>query len=487
MGKVILVGAGPGDPGLITLSGLDAIKHADVILYDALAHPSLLSFAKPDAQLVSVGKRKGEHYKTQSEINSLMKSYAQHHALVVRLKGGDPLLFGRGAEEIDFLKKEKINYGVVPGVSSALAVPAYAGISLTHRDLSKSVAFVTGSPKQGEKDTDIVLPIADTLVILMGVSQIDNLVPRLLSETPFRAETPVAVISKGTLSAQAVLRTTLGELVNTYHATPLEMPAMLVVGEVSSEAANVSWLDQLPLWSKRVVLLRSSKMGEEWAAHWRGLGAEVVQFPLITPQKNIENAQKLTQDFLAPFEEIILTSPTGVTLFVEALFENGLDMRSLHHKKITVIGQKTAETLLTFGVRADRVGQNAVSEGVLEILAKEDLKNKNFLIPTAEGARSVIPEGLDALGAKVVILPIYASILPETATIPVKNEDIIIFTSGSTVRHFYNHPAYTGQKIYACCIGPITAKEVLEYQKDRLYTASAPTLEAITHCLKEIP
>lgn len=480
-GKVILAGAGPGDPELLTLKAKKAIQSADVILMDYLAHPNSLHFAKPDVAIINVGKKKGQHEKTQDQINRLMKQYADDGKLVLRLKGGDPCIFGRLGEEMEYLHAHDIPFEVIPGVSSASAVPIYAGIPLTHRRLSKSVAFVTGSPKKGECIHDIHFPDAETLVFLMPITQLDIIIKRLISMASFNKQTPAALIHRGTYSAQKTLTAPLGDIYKKHQETGISSPAIFIVGDVVSCHDHLHWRDTLPLFGRRVFLLRTINQGSDMAETLASLGAEVIQLPMIRIVPNVEIQTDITPRFLDAFDTIIFTSPNGVIQCLNALMHHGGDSRCFAGKRIVSIGPATTSALKAYGLMADITATTYRSEGIIDHL-QGHIQEATILIPTAQGARDILPTSLRQEGANVTVKALYQTM---SVSIPsgtsLRDNDIIAFTSSSIARHFFESGLLTNQTIVPVCIGELTADTV------RRYTDIPPIIssDASTHAMIE--
>ena len=474
--QVYLVGAGPGDPDLITMKATRALAKADVVLYDFLVHPNLLHYCSAAATLICVGKRKGFHLKKQAQIHQLILKYVKQHKVVVRLKGGDPLVFGRGSEEMVFLSRHAIRYEVVPGISSAMAVPTYAGIPLTHRSLSRSVAFVTGSVSEGDSQ-DIQIPNADTLVFLMGVTALPHLVNQILKLKKFSLKTPAALIYRGTTADQQVVVGTLGDIVQKKEAQAVKPPALVVVGQVVGLQDTLAWRSFLPLSGKRIVLLRAQGQNTAWVQQLSDLGAEVVALPLIETKVISAAVNRISASFLMPFTTMIFTSPNGVTYFMESVLAKGLDARAFSHKKMVALGPKTAQTLKQYGIIADEIPTDYVAEGVLSLFSGSQSKER-ILLAIAKGAREVLAEGLKEKGARVTVLKLYETVFPKGAEFPIKEEDAVVFTSSSTATHFFTHPLYKGQKIKAYCLGPVTAQTVRQYAQD-IWVSPEPTFESL--------
>jgi uroporphyrinogen III methyltransferase/synthase len=480
-GKIYLVGAGPGDPGLITLRAIHILQKADVVLYDFLAHPSFLAYCPPHCIKICVGKRKGFHVKTQAKINHLLKKYASKYSHIVRLKGGDPLIFGRGGEEVLFLKKHHISYEIVPGVSSATAIPALTGLPLTHRKVSRSVAFVTAST--ADPNEPIPIPEADTLVFFMGMTKLSQLVDALLKQKRWTKKTPIALIYKGSFAAQKTCLGTLGSICEDVKTFPYSTPTLIVVGKSCQYMNDFEWQSQKPLFGRRVVLLRQSHQALRWHERLLEWGAESVIFPLI--QTTPLPARTLNLNRFKSVTDIIFTSSNAVDIFMEKLLGLGRDARSLQGKTLTVIGKKTASALLKWGLKADATAEDSVAEGVLELFSSTTLKKRHMLLPQAKAARTVLKQGLEALGAKVTTLPLYETKPINPDYFPIENGDDIIFTSSSTATHFFTHPLYAKQNINAYCLGEITAGTVRHYQTKNVYVAEKATWENIETLLLE--
>ncbi len=473
--SVYLVGAGPGDPSLLTLKAARILKKADVVLYDFLVHPNILNLCKPTALLTCVGKRKGHHSKKQSQIHALILSHVKKNRILVRLKGGDPLIFGRGGEEMEYLAQHGINFEVIPGISSAIAVPEYAGIPLTHRKLSRSVAFVTGSLQNGKFNH--VIPTADTLVCLMGLHTLSELISAILKKRNMTLQTPAVLLYRGTTSDEKKLLGTLEDIVSKKEAQNLGTPSLLVVGKVASLAKTLDWRSKLPLYRKRLVLLRTLEQGEAWKTQLEDLGAEVLECPLITTKPNLTAWKPISGSYLERFSMVIFTSPNGVRYFIEGLLKKGLDTRHFSKKKLVAIGPKTAETLRQYGLIADILPAHSVAEGILDILPlsiKEDI-----LIPCASDARTFLKNELKSRGAQVKILKIYTTKPTSQKSFEWRPKDWVIFTSSSTATHFYTHPCYHHQPINALCLGPITAQTVKTYQQENVFQSQEATFESL--------
>jgi uroporphyrinogen III methyltransferase / synthase len=408
--KVWLVGAGPGDPSLITVKGLELLRVADVVLYDALAHRALLEECRPNALLVDVGKRYRAHTVEQAEIIRMMIEHARLGRVVVRLKGGDPFLFARGAEEAEALSQAKIRFAVVPGISSPVGTSSYAGFSLTHRDLSSSVTFVTGTDKHGQphrpEDWHRLATASDTLCILMGMHRLESIVEALLAGGK-PASTPAAVIEWGARPEQRVLVATLSTVHEQALAQQFKNPAVIVVGEVVRLREKLRWYDAWPLFGKRLLLPRPAAQIRVAADQIRQRGAEPVSLPLISIEDPEDGEAVLAAARrLATYDWVLLTSANGAERLLLALEANQLDARAFGSAKIGVIGPKTAEPLRRLGIQPDLIAEEHVAEGLLRnVLARGDLRR--VLVFRAAEARQLLPERLRAEGVEVDVVAAY--------------------------------------------------------------------------------
>ncbi|RAP34782.1 uroporphyrinogen-III C-methyltransferase [Candidatus Marinamargulisbacteria bacterium SCGC AG-439-L15] len=482
MKTVYLVGAGPGDPELLTIKAKRVIQQADVVLYDYLVHSTCLLYAPQTAELVCVGKKKGAHSKKQEEIHQLMKMYVEKGKCVVRLKGGDPMVFGRAGEEMQFLTSEGLPFQVIPGVSSAVAAATYAGIPLTHRELSRSVSFVTGTLKSGDGISDIHIPDAETLVFLMGITHLEWIVERVLKAGRFTSETPVALIYKGSTSDQQVVIGTLATIVDLQKEAQLGTPTLFVVGPVVSLSKRLNWWECLPLFGRRILLLRTLEQGSDMAAKLADLGAEVIHCPILSFEVKKEAFRDLTKDTMARVTTVVLTSPNGVSLFMEGLFKNGLDTRCLFGKKVIAVGPKTADSLSQCGIIADVVPETYNQEGILSLF-EMDLSSEVVLYPSAQNSRMVLSNELKNRGAQVIQVSLYDTYCPELSVIDDIEDALVIFTSASTVTHFYDSSLYQGQSIKAFCLGPVTAAELENYDNTDVYIAKEATQASLIESL----
>ena len=470
IGKVYLVGAGPGDPGLLTLKGKTTLERAACVVYDFLANPELLTYAPPGAETIFVGKKEGEQGISQEEINQLLLSKAREGKDVVRLKGGDPFVFGRGGEEAEALSEAGIEWEVVPGVSSGYAVPAYAGIPLTHRLFGSTVTFITGheDPKKlfSSIDWARLAPGTGTLVFFMGARNLPEITSSLV-EHGRDPGTRVSVIRWGTCPAQEVASGTLKDI--SEKAASLGPPALIVVGEVARLRDKLNWFEKLPLFGRRIVITRAREQANVLGDALAGLGAQVISIPTIEirPPESWE-ALDGAMDRLADFEYLLVTSVHGVRNFFSRLASRGLDARTLKNVKIGAIGPGTASELEKFQIRADFVpaGEYA-AEGLLEALEAKSISGKAFLIPRARVARDILPETLRKRGARVEVVEAYHTVTPELSPERVESlftpsPSLITFTSSSTARNFVAVVGETTARrllrgVAIAAIGPVTS------------------------------
>ncbi len=479
IGKVYLIGAGPGDPGLITVKGLECVKKADVIIYDYLANERLLDQRRPDAELIYVGKQGGRHTLPQDEINSLIVKKAKEGKIVARLKGGDPFIFGRGGEEAEDLVDSNIPFEVIPGVTAATAVPTYAGIPLTHRDFTASVAFVTGheDPTKPESKVhwDKISTGIGTLVFFMGMKNLQNIVDNLVSHGR-NPETPVAVVQWGTRTDQRVITGTLKDIVPRVKEGRLGPPAIIIVGEVVNLRQKLNWYESKPLFGKRVVITRSRDQASVFAEMLIDRGATTIEFPTIdvVPPASWAELDSAIQT-IESYQWIIFTSANAVKYFMDRLRGLGKDLRILKGVNICTVGPKTAELLMQYGLKADLIPAEFKAEGVVAaLLGGLNVKGLKILVPRAKAAREIIPDKLREQGASVTVATAYENVRPTADVDRIKKLfaenkiSALTFTSSSTVHNFVE---ILGQKEYktflqgvtVACIGPVTAKTAKEY------------------------
>jgi uroporphyrinogen III methyltransferase / synthase len=478
-GKVYLVGAGPGDPGLLTLKGKACLEQADVVLYDYLANSVLLQYAPATAQRIYVGRRGRGQYQDQADINRLLIECAQKGNVVIRLKGGDPFVFGRGGEEAEAVAAAGIDFEIVPGVTAAIAVPAYAGIPVTHRTLASTVTFVTGHEDPTKTaallDWPKLASASGTLVFMMGMKNLPSIVAQLRSEGR-SPDTPVAAIRWGTKADQQTIIGTLVDIVAKTEAVHLEPPTVVVVGEVVQLRGQLNWFETKPLFGKRILLTRAQEQMKEVSQLLMAYGAEPVEAPtiqIIPPASWQAIDDAIT--CLTSYQWLIFTSVNGVRPFMERLHVAGKDARVLGNLRLCAIGPRTALELGAYGLMPDVVPAEYQAEGVIAALAQVGIRGSHILIPRAEVAREILPEQLRALGATVDVIPVYRTIAPavDVASLTQQLREgrvaAATFTSPSTVRNFVE--VFGGEnvvrplvaRVVIACIGPITAHMAEEY------------------------
>lgn len=475
-GMVYLVGAGPGDYKLITVKGLEAIAKADCLVYDRLADDRLLAHARADAELIYVGKASSEHTLRQEEINALLVAKAREGKTVVRLKGGDPFVFGRGGEEALELVAAGIAFEVVPGVTSAVAVPAYAGIPVTHRGIATSFAVITGheDPTKGESSLrwDKLAQGADTLVFLMGVENLPYITAKLIEHGRSPA-TPAAVIRWGTKPEQEALVTTVGAAAEDVAKNGLKPPAIFIVGEVVGLRDKLAWFDRRPLFGRRVLVTRAREQASSLTGALEALGAECIEAPAITivPPESYEPLDAAIAS-LGSYDWLVFTSVNGVDHFLARLQAAGRDSRALGGRKLAAIGVATAARLRQAGLIADIVPAEFRAEGIVEALAGHIKPGTRLLVPRAEVARDVLPEKLAEMGAVVDIVTAYRTVSGDSdgpalaGRLAAGEIDLVTFTSSSTVTNLLRLLGPAGPDLVAkarvVCIGPVTAETCLE-------------------------
>ena len=458
---VYLVGAGPGDPGLLTVKGADALGRADVVVYDRLVHPSLLDLAPAAAERVYVGKAPGAAEMEQGDINALLVEEGRAGKEVVRLKGGDPFVFGRGGEEAEALAAAGLTFEVVPGITSAIGAPAYAGIPVTHRGKSTHFTVVTGheDPDKGGFDVDwsALARVGGTLVILMGAGRVGEIASQLVAGG-LSPETPVAAVRNGTRADQQTVRATLA----TVGAVGVQAPAAIVVGDVAG--FDLSWFEARPLFGRAVVVTRAREQASELRQRLEGLGAEVIELPAIAIQP---------VDFEVPPLErygwLVFTSANGVHAFVErGLVPAGLDARALAGVRIAAIGPGTAAALAGRGVRADLLPERFVAESLLEAFPAPGPGGERVLLARADRARDVLPAGLSDRGYEVDVLAVYRTVTATPDPVAVERVrrgevDALTFTSSSTVTNLCDLlGSVPDPQPVVASIGPVTSKAVEE-------------------------
>src|SRR3954471_9092856 len=470
-GLVYLVGAGPGDPGLMTRRALELIAEADAILYDRLIPSGALDGSRPGAGPRYVGKQPGGHSMSQGEIGALLVDLARKGHRVVRLKGGDPFVFGRGGEEAQALAAAGIRFEVVPGVTAGVAASAYAGIPVTHRDEASAVAFVTGheDPTKSESaiDWDALARFPGTLVFYMGVKQLPEIARRLI-DAGRPADMPAAVVERGTLPGQRALVAPLADIAELVEAEGVKPPAITLVGPVAKLADEIAWLEKRPLHGRTVAVTRARAQASGLAQRLARLGAEVIETPAIRIQpREVSGEVAQAAREIGSFAVVCATSPNGATLLLDAVEAVGGDARSLAGVEVAAIGPGTAAELARRGIRPDIVAEVSTAEGLLDALADVDVAGERVLVARASEARDALPDGLSKRGAEVVVVPLYDTVAEKLGGDPlaaVERADYVTFTSSSTVRFFMDALAGNGlpETARVISIGPITSATARE-------------------------
>ncbi len=467
-GIVFLVGAGPGDPGLMTIRSLDLIVAADVIVHDRLIPGEALVAARPDAEILYVGKEPGEASVPQEGIEELLIDRAHAGKIVVRLKGGDPFVFGRGGEEAEALADAGIPFEVVPGITAGVAAPAYAGIPVTHRDDASAVAFVTGheDPEKADSalDYEALARFPGTLVFYMGVKALPRIADALIAAGRDRSE-PAAVVERGTLPGQRTVSSTLEGIAAAAAEAEIEPPALTIVGPVAARREGLAWLERRPLHGQRVVVTRARAQASELARRLDALGAEPIELPAIRIEPRLDSDEvRRAVESLHAYALVCLTSPNGVNLLFEAMAAQGRDARALANASVAAIGAGTEAALAAHGVLADIVPERFVAEELVEALEQLELRGKPVLIARAAEARELLPDALRKRGAEVDVVTLYETVAeePEAEALErARDADFITFTSSSTVRNFVEaagNGILGGTRIVS--IGPVTSQAI---------------------------
>lgn len=490
IGTVYLVGAGPGDQELLTIKANRLINEAEVVVYDQLVGDAILSMIPDTAKKIDVGKRAGNHTKSQEEINEILCQEALAGKMVVRLKGGDPFLFGRGGEEINRLAEEGIPYEVVPGVTSAIAVPAYSGIPVTHRDYASSFHVITGHKRKGEK---LSLPFKSyvqsqgTLVFLMGLSALPEIVTEL-RKAGMEETMPVAVIQKGCTAGQKKVISDLSHIVEQIKQEEITTPAMIVVGHVCQLAEDFSWYEKFPLFGNKIYVTRPKDRSFALTQKLRGLGAEVVEFPSIqTVKRSINSEMETVYHSLYKYQYLLFTSPYGVKVFFEHLKELHLDIRSIGGAKIGAIGSATKREIESHGILVDYMPEQYSGEEFGNLIGQVCKDEDQILIPrSAIGNPELISKIKDQKNVEIVDFPIYDTEYLENHTVQIlEKEPIVFFTSASTVKGFTKaQPNLDFEKIQAFCIGEQTGDMAKQYGM-HIFIAEHATIEGLIELAKD--
>lgn len=482
MNKVYLVGAGPGDPELITVKAKRLLETADVVLHDHLANPALLSLAPASAEVIYVGKKKSDHACSQDEICGLLVERGKRGLNVVRLKGGDPFIFGRGGEEAEALTDAGIPFEVVPGVTSPLGIAAYTGVPLTHRDHTSVVTFTTGHDVM--KIDWKKVGASETLVIYMGLSHIDEIAARII-EGGRAPSTPAMAVRWGTRSDQDVITGTLGTLPQLIHERGLKPPATIIIGDVVRLREKLSWFEKLPLFGQRIVVTRAREQADSLSAPLRHLGAEVIELPTIEIQPSPDYAALDAAIAKLPeYDWLIFTSVNGVRYFLERLDASAIDLRGIRGK-LCAIGPATRESLERFHLKVDVMADEYVAEGLLRALNGFVFSNARVLIARAAVARDILPEELRRRGSHVDVVEAYRTVAPaglaeRAAAIFKTNPDWITFTSSSTASNLVaacGSEALRGTR--TASIGPVTSATLRSLGIDVTAEANPHTIEGL--------
>ena len=490
---VSLVGAGPGDPGLLTRRGLQRLQSCDVLVYDALVGSELPTLARADAERIYVGKRAGHHSMTQDEINDVIVEHAQNGKTVCRLKGGDPFVFGRGGEEALFCREHDVPFEIVPGVTSSIAAPAYAGIPVTHRDIASSFAVVTGHTASDDAPPER-FPVADTLVFLMGVRALPQIVARL-KQRGESDDKPVALVRWGTTTQQQTVVGTLKTIETEVEKAQLKSPALIVVGDVVNLRDKLRWFDARPLWNQAVVVTRSREQASSLVENLEQMGARVLQCPTIRVEPLPSSPELDAQiALMGKFEWVVFTSVNGVEMFWRHLEELRGDARAFGPAMIAAIGPATVEALKNHGIRADFVPDSSISEHVAQGLLERGAGKGKTLIVRALESREVIETKLREAGSEVQVAAVYRTTPDlsnvEATRVAIENGEVnwVSFTSSSTVKNFVDALGADfvnvhRDKFRVAVIGPITATSAREYGLEPDVEASEASVEALAAAL----
>lgn len=503
-GKVYLTGAGPGDPKLITVRALEALQRSDVVVYDRLVSPQLFMYVKPDAELIYVGKQPDRHTMKQEEINRLLVEYALRGLTVTRLKGGDPTVFGRVGEEAEALAQHGIEYDIIPGVSSVHAVPAYAGIPITHRDYASSFCVVTGHERPEKLASSLnwqhLAHAADTLIFLMGVGRLEVICEQLMKHGRNPA-TPVALVRWGTKPEQETLVGTLADIVGKVRESGFSSPAVIVVGDVVTLRERLSWMEKRPLFGKRVLVTRARTQASEMVRRIEELGGEAVPFPVLSiePVQDEDRLAALDEALsqLASYGWIVFTSVNGVEHFFRRLRELRLDIRLASGARFAAVGPATAAALLDRGIVPEELPGRFQAEGLVESLLPKLKPGERVLIPRSSIARDVLPEALEAAGCAVTAVDVYDNKPAQASArwivdmLEAGEIHIVTFASSSSVHHMIDalngygvhQPEVLLNRCKIVCIGPITEAAARERGLAVSATANESTIDAMIELL----
>ncbi len=486
-GIVYLIGAGPGDPGLITEKGRNILAKADCVVYDYLAGNSIVE--NIECEKIFVGKKASDHTMPQEEINALLIKKAGEGKLVARLKGGDPFIFGRGGEEAEALLDAGVPFSIIPGVSSFYSAPAYAGIPLTHRDYADAFEVVTGHKKAGSSEEEINFPEYNpkkTFIFIMGMKNLEIISKKLIEEKKFPEDTPAGIVTWGTTPNQRTITGTLADIAGKAESAGLGAPAIIVIGKVVLLRDRLSWFESQPLFGKKIVVTRTRDQASVLAEKLGGLGAEVIEFPTIEIKiKSDLRGLKKAIDNLNKYHWIIFTSQNAVDIFFDTLRNKAKDSRILGKTKIAAIGPATAKKLNGYFITPDLIPSEFIAEEIINSMKKSKLKNKRILLPCAAEARPALKKGLAKLGARVDRIEIYDTVIPERISeyslSEIASADMITFTSSSTVRNFFK--IFDETKAKLACIGPVTADSLISSGHSPDIVASEYTIDGLVEAI----
>ncbi|MBI5183952.1 MAG: uroporphyrinogen-III C-methyltransferase [Nitrospinae bacterium] len=499
-GKVILIGGGPGDPDLLTIKGKRCIKKADVIVYDYLVNERLLNYAREDAEVIYVGKKGGEHTLPQEKINDLIVDKAKEGKIVARLKGGDPFVFGRGGEEAEILADHGVDFEIVPGVTAAIAVPAYAGIPLTHRDFTSTVTFITGHEDPSKERSSIawdkISTGAGSLIFLMGVKNLHNIVENLINNGR-GPETPVAIVRWGTTKYQETVVGRLNNIIDLAKEKKILPPAIIIIGDVVRLREKLNWFEDRPLLGKKIIVTRAQAQASDFSTLLEGYGAIPIEFPTIEtiPPESWDGFDNAIEG-LDGYDWIIFTSVNGVRSFLKRLPLKNKDIRDLKGIRICTIGPKTAKEIERLGIGIDFVPPEYRAETIVEGLKERGIKGKRALLPRAAEARDLLPIELREMGVELEVVEAYRTVKPLEKTNEIRRAlkegeiDVITFTSSSTVSNFVemfgkeDFPKLINGVVIAS-IGPVTAKRGEEFGLISDIIPKEYTIEALAEAINE--
>lgn len=493
-GIVYIIGAGSGDEKLITVRALECIRDADVIVYDRLINIKFLSYAKETAEKIDAGKKAGNHTIPQNNINEIIANKAKEGRCVVRLKGGDPFVFGRGGEEALHLFEEGIKFEIVPGISAVNAVTAYAGIPVTHRNISSSFHVITGheNPSKEEEAINykVVAKLSGTLIFFMGLGNLDSICKNLIKNGK-KKETPVAVISNGTLINQKTVCGTLENIES--FKDEMESPALIVVGDVVSLRKYLNWFENKTDDNKRVLVTRSKKQSEKMCLRLKDIGAVPITLPMIEIRENIHSYKKIYEN-LEKYDWIVFTSENSVNIFIKGLLKHKGDIRAINKAKIAVIGSATEKTLKNYYLSAEITPKEFESEKLAEELKHKVKTGEKVLMPTSNIAHNSISKTLEEIGAELEVVYIYDVVTPiyklGELSKNLSQVDVITFTSPSCVKGFMKnfHAEKADFKVLEdkdiICIGPVTAKVLDGYNIKNYRCARTHDVDGIIELLQ---